>query len=209
MHSQHATRTSCHAFRHGFPSEKKAENGPQTALDTSFDPRALERAPGLRFSGHVGPILAPCWSHVGPKSSQQQPKRGPGMVLGRTRSGPGAAQGPQEAPGGPQEASRGRFWTENEANLGPCWVCFWLYFGQIKVKPTGDERRQDKTRHDKRRRHRRSPDKTTQDKIRPDKRSNDKKSRATATKRKEAGTGGDDTTEAKTKARQATRRRQR
>ena len=93
--------------------------------------------------------------------------------------------------------------------MGPCWVYFWLYFGQIKVKPTGDERRQDKTRHDKRRRHRRRPDKTTQDKIRPDKRSNDKKSRATATKRKEAGTGGDDTTEAKTKARQATRRRQR
>ena len=75
----------------------------------------------------VGPILAPCWSHVGPKSSQEQPKRGPGMVLGRTRSGPGAAQGPQEAPGGPQDASRGRFWTDNQANLGPCWLCFWLY----------------------------------------------------------------------------------
>ena len=77
--------------------------------------------------------VASCWPHAGPKSPQEQPKRGPGAVLGRTRSGPGAAQGPQDAPGGPQEASRGRFWIENEANLGPCWVCFAGHFGQTNT----------------------------------------------------------------------------
>ena len=163
-----------------FQAKRRPKTVPKPPSTPASIQECLRQPPDFDFQAmlgqswpHFGPMLIPC--------SQEQPKRGPGMVLGRTRSGPGAAQGPQEAPGGPQEASRGRFWTENQANLGPCWLCFWLYsglyFGQTKVRTTGDKRRQHKRTHGKRRRHRRSPDKRTHDKRKRDKRSTNERSR--------------------------------
>ena len=81
--------------------------------------------------------------------------------------------------------------TSPESNL----LLVHLMHGSTE-KATQDKTRQEKTTQEEPIQHNTGQDKTRQEKQR-------QKSRATATKRKEAGTGGDDTTEAKTKARQA------
>ena len=212
MHSKHATRTSCHAFRHGFPSEKKAENGPQTALDASFDPRALSRAPGLRFSGHVGPKLAPFWPHVDPMLGPRAPKSSPRGAQAWSLDGPGAAQERPRAPKRPQGAPRRPPEPDFGPKIKPTWAHVGSVFGSTKDSTSGKLRSGQKgTKDGNTREHTAREDGTggaqTREHMTRENETSEARTReaeTTASKRREAGTRGDKTIKAKSHIGQGT-----
>ena len=127
----------------GIPSENKADNCPKTIFESSFVLRVLWRASRLRFWGHVGPKLGPCWPHVGPNSPQQP--------LRTANLGPSwGHRGPTWGHLGPSWANLDLF----EANLEPTWgqhgplgALWGATWGQLganlasfcQLRPTGGE----------------------------------------------------------------------